>query len=173
MLAGAPYRPGDPELAGLRAQAQRLMKHYNTTTLDDAAERRVILDKMLGHFGEGSVIRTPFSVDYGAHIHVGRDVFLNYGVVILDVCEVHIGDATQIGPAVQIYAADHPRDAASRSAGLECGKPVSIGRNVWIGGGAIILPGVTVGDDAIVAAGAVVTRNVGAGTTVKGNPARP
>jgi maltose O-acetyltransferase len=99
-------------------------------------------------------------------------VFLNFNCVILDVVSVHIGDGTQIGPAVQIYTADHPRDAETRRSGLEFGRPVVIGKNVWIGGGAIILPGVTVGDDALIGAGSVVTRDVPAGATVVGNPAR-
>ena len=100
-------------------------------------------------------------------------MFLNFNCVILDVVEVSIGDRTQIGPAVQIYAADHPRDAETRREGLEFGRPVRIGSDVWIGGGAIILPGVTIGDGAVIGAGSVVTRDVGAGETVTGNPARP
>jgi maltose O-acetyltransferase len=100
-------------------------------------------------------------------------VFLNFNCIILDICEVEIGDQTQIGPGVQILAADHPRDPAERAAGLEFGRPVTIGRNVWIGGGAIILPGVTIGDDAVIGAGSVVTGDVAAGVTVLGNPARP
>ena len=100
-------------------------------------------------------------------------MFLNFNCVILDVVEVTIGDRTQIGPAVQIYAADHPRDAATRRSGVEFGRPVRIGADVWIGGGAIILPGVTVGDGAVIGAGSVVTRDVGNGQTVTGNPARP
>jgi maltose O-acetyltransferase len=100
-------------------------------------------------------------------------VFLNFNCVILDVVEVSIGDRTQIGPAVQIYAADHPRDAVTRRQGLEFGRPVRIGSDVWIGGGAIILPGVTIGDGAVIGAGSVVTRDVGAGVTVAGNPAGP
>jgi maltose O-acetyltransferase len=103
---------------------------------------------------------------------VGAGVFLNFNCVILDVVEVTIGDKTQIGPGVQILTADHPRDAASREAGLEFDQPIHIGRNVWIGGGAILLPGVTIGDDAVIGAGSVVTRNVAAGQTVYGNPAR-
>ena len=173
MIAGALYRAGDPDLARDRMRAQLLMKRYNATTLADAAERREILADLLGSLGEAGAIRTPFAVDYGYNIHLGRDVFLNFGCVLLDVCPIRIGDHTQIGPGVQIYAADHPRDPADRAAGLELGRPVSIGRNVWIGGHAIILPGVTVGDDAIIGAGSVVTRDVPAGATVAGNPARP
>src|SRR3954470_8233175 len=121
----------------------------------------------------GAVIRPPFFCDYGYNIRLGDDVFLNFNCVILDVVEVTIGDRTQIGPAVQIYAADHPRDSATRGTGLEFGRPVRIGRDVWIGGGAIILPGVTIGDGAVIGAGSVVTRDVAAGQTVAGTPARP
>ncbi|WP_316014374.1 sugar O-acetyltransferase [Roseobacter sp. HKCCA0434] len=173
MTSGALYDPGDPDLAADRARAQRLMARYNVTTLDDAAERRAILNELLGSLGPRGAIRTPFFVDYGYNIHVGEGVFLNYGCVLLDICRIEIGDGTQIGPGTQIYAADHPRDAAIRARGLENGKPVRIGRDVWIGGHAIILPGVTIGDGANIGAGSVVTRDVAAGATVAGNPARP
>jgi len=124
------------------------------------------------HVGADAVVRPPFFCDFGYNIRLGDGVFLNFNCVILDVVEVSIGDRTQIGPAVQIYAADHPRDAETRAKGLEFGRPVRIGRDVWIGGGAIILPGVTIGDGAVIGAGSVVTRDVGAGITVAGNPAR-
>lgn len=172
MRSGALYRAGDPDLAARRRRAQRLMKSYNATTLEDADTRREILGDLLGRIGEGSVLRAPIFVDYGENILIGRGVFLNYNCVLLDVCPIEIGDQTEIGPAVQIYAADHPRDPAVRAKGLECGKPVTIGQNVWIGGGAILLPGITVGDNAIIGAGSVVTRDVAPGQTVKGNPAR-
>jgi maltose O-acetyltransferase len=148
------------------------MKQYNGTTLEDAELRREILSGWLGGLGHDVVIRTPFSCDYGYNIILGDGVFLNYGCVLLDVCTIEIGAGTQIGPQVQIYAADHPRDPAVRRQGLENGRPVAVGRNVWIGGAAIILPGVTIGDDAIVGAGSVVTKPVPAGATVVGNPAR-
>ena len=172
MLAGHPYRPGDPELVTLRKQAQRLMRDYAGTVYGDDAERARILTALLGTWN-GAVIRPPFFVDYGVHIHFGRDVFVNYGGVFLDVCEIRIGDRTQIGPNVQILTPDHPRDAASRATGAEWGRPITVGADVWIGGGAILLPGVTVGDGAIIGAGAVVTRDVAPGATVVGNPARP
>ena len=172
MIAGGLYRPGDPELVADRARAQALMRDYNQTIVSDGALRRPILDKLLGGYGKGCALRAPIYVDYGYNIFLGADVFFNYGCVLLDVCPIRIGDKTQVGPMVQILTADHPRDAASRDAGLEFGRPVTIGRNVWIGGGALILPGVTVGDDAIIGAGAVVTRNVADGATVVGNPAR-
>jgi maltose O-acetyltransferase len=122
--------------------------------------------------GQGAEIRPPFFCDYGFNIRLGAGAFLNFNCVILDVVDVTIGDGTQIGPAVQIYAADHPRDPEQRRSGLELGRPVHIGRNVWIGGGAIILPGIRVGDDAVIGAGSVVTKDVPAGVTVRGNPAR-
>ena len=172
MIAGALYRAGDPDLVKRRQSAQAAMRAYNATVLGDA-ERGELLDRLLGHRGEGCAIRPPFHVDYGTNIRLGRDVFLNFGCVVLDVCPVTIGDGTQIGPYVQILTADHPRDPRIRAQGLECGRPVAIGRNVWIGGGALILPGVCVGDDAVIGAGAVVTRDVAAGTTVAGSPARP
>lgn len=118
------------------------------------------------------MIRPPFYCDYGYNISLGSNVFMNFNCVILDVCPVSIGDDCQIGPAVQIYAADHPLDPKVRRSGLESGRPVKIGNNVWIGGGAIILPGVTVGDNAVIGAGSVVTRDVPARATVVGNPAR-
>jgi maltose O-acetyltransferase len=124
------------------------------------------------HVGEGAEIRPPFHCDYGLNISLGAGVFLNFNCVILDVVAVSIGDKTQIGPSVHILAADHPRDATTRAAGLEFGRPIRIGCNVWIGGGAIILPGVSIGDDALIGAGSVVTRDIPAGAVAFGNPAR-
>lgn len=172
MLAGDLYDPGDAELVALRKAAQRRMRDYNATLYGEDAARAAILTAMLGSWN-GAVIRTPFHVDYGVHIHFAPGCFVNYGCVMLDVCEIRIGARTQIGPAVQLLTADHPRAAAARAAGLENGRPIVLGADVWIGGGAIVLPGVTVGDGAIVGAGAVVTRDVAAGSTVMGNPARP
>ncbi|WP_422073997.1 sugar O-acetyltransferase [Tranquillimonas rosea] len=172
MLSGALYRPGDPELAAMRARAQDLMRRYNSTIVGEAEARDPILAELFGALGPGSAVRAPVYVDYGCHIEIGADCFFNFGCVMLDVCPIRIGDNVQVGPNVQLLAADHPRDAESRDAGLENGRPVTIGRNVWIGAAALILPGVTVGDDAIVGAGAVVTRDVHAGARVAGNPAR-
>ena len=172
MLAGELYRPGDPEIQADQAAAKSWMVRYNAALGASAAERRALLRELLPKVGDGAVIRPPFHCDFGYNIRLGRDVFLNFNCVILDVAAVTIGAGTQIGPAVQIYAADHPRDPAIRKTGAEFGRPVSIGQNVWIGGGAIILPGVRIGDDAVVGAGAVVTRDVPHGATVLGNPAR-
>jgi maltose O-acetyltransferase len=172
MLAGELYRP-DAELAADQAAAKAWMIRYNAAMASPASERHAMLCERLGHVGKDAVVRPPFFCDYGTNIRLGDGVFLNFNCVILDVVEVTIGDRTQIGPAVQIYAADHPRDAETRRAGLEFGRPVKIGSDVWIGGGAIILPGVTIGDGAVIGAGSVVTRDVAAGMTVAGNPARP
>ena len=172
MLAGELYRPNDPEIIADQAATKTWLVRYNAALAASPDSRRALLAERFGAVGEGVVIRPPFHCDFGFNIRLGREVFLNFDCVILDVVEVAIGDGTQIGPAVQIYAADHPRDAETRRAGLEFGRPVAIGRNCWIGGGAIILPGVTIGDDAVVGAGAVVTRDVPPGATVVGNPAR-
>ncbi len=171
MLAGDLYDAGDPELVADRAAAAAWMLRYNAAA-GGAAERLALLRERFAEAGDGCEVRPVFACDYGFNIRLGSGVFLNFNCVILDVVTVSIGDGTQIGPNVQIYAADHPRDPAVRRTGLECGRPVRIGRNVWIGGGAIILPGVTIGDDAIVGAGGVVTRDVPDGVTVTGNPAR-
>lgn len=172
MIAGELYRPGDPELVADRKRAQTLMAEYNATTYATPG-RGEILARLLGACGPGVAVRAPFHVDYGFNISLGADVFLNYGCVFLDVCPITVGEKSQIGPYVQVLTADHPRDAPTRDAGLEFGRPVAIGRNAWIGGGALLLPGVSVGDDAVIGAGAVVTRDVAPGQTVAGNPARP
>lgn len=171
MLAGELYRPSDPELQAEMAATQAWLSEFNAAAAS-VAERRELLKTSLGHVGEHVEVRPPFFCDYGFNIRIGDRVFLNFNCVILDVVAVTIGEGAQIGPAVQIYTADHPRDGARRRLGLEFGRPVTIGRNAWIGGGAIILPGVTIGEDAVVGAGAVVTRDVARGATVAGNPAR-
>jgi maltose O-acetyltransferase len=172
MLAGELYRPADPEIRADMAATRVWLVRYNESANKSPAERRKLLAERLAAVGEGTVIRPPFYCDYGFNIRLGTDVFLNFNCIILDVVEVTIGDGVQIGPAVQIYSADHPRDPSQRRNGLEFGRPVRIGRNVWVGGGAIILPGVSIGADAVVGAGSIVTHDVPAGATVFGNPAR-
>jgi len=171
MLAGELYNAQDPVLTADRLHAAALLHKYNSTP-DHPATHPPLLTEILASCGEHSAIRPPFFCDYGYNIHLGSGVFLNFNCVLLDVNTIEIGDRTQIGPAVQIYAADHPRDPEARRSNLECGKPVRIGRNVWIGGGSIILPGITIGDDAIIGAGSVVTHDIPSGITVIGNPAR-
>jgi maltose O-acetyltransferase len=172
MLAGELYDASDAEIQDDLAAAQAWLVRYNAALALSAGERRQLLLERFAAAGEGSVVRPPFHCDYGFNISLGADVFLNFNCVILDVVPVAIGDRTQIGPGVQILTADHPRGVAEREAGLEFGRPIHVGRNVWIGGGALILPGVRVGDHAIIGAGSVVTRDVPSGATVMGNPAR-
>ena len=172
MLAGDLYHAGDPALAAARAAAAAWMQRYNAASAATSAERHALLQAMLGEAGPAAAIRPPFHCDYGFNIRLGAEAFLNFSCVILDVTAVTIGDRTQIGPAVQIYTADHPRDPAVRRSGAEFGRPVHIGADVWIGGGAIILPGVSIGDGAVIGGGSVVTRDVPPGAMARGNPAR-
>ncbi|BCA53893.1 nodulation protein L [Nitrospira sp. KM1] len=172
MLAGRLYRAEGPEIASDQLRADRLLRAYNTTGADQTEQRLTILKELLGSIGQGVILRPPFFCDYGYNISLGTGIFANFGCVFLDVARIDIGDDCQIGPNVQILTADHPRDPALRRERLESGRPICIGRNVWIGGGAIILPGVTVGDDAIIGAGSVVTRDIAPGVTVMGNPAK-
>jgi maltose O-acetyltransferase len=144
---------------------------FNALGQDDA-KRYGLMVQRFASVGEHALIRPPFFCDFGYNIALGAGAFLNYNCIILDVEAVSIGEGTAIGPGVQILASDHPRDPALRRQKVRFGRPVTIGANVWIGGGAIILPGITIGDDAIVGAGSVVTRDVAAGVTVVGNPAR-
>ena len=172
MLAGELYHATGEELEADARRVAEWMDRYNASIARTRQEYQTLLREMLDEVGDGAYVRPPFHCDYGYNISLGAGVFLNFNCVILDVVAVTIGDRTQIGPGVQILTADHPRDLATRETGLEFGRPIHIGRNVWIGGGALILPGVTIGDDAIVGAGSVVTRDVPAGATVMGNPAR-
>jgi maltose O-acetyltransferase len=172
MRAGELYDASAPELRAAAATTQRWLARYNAALAASAETRRRLLRERLAAVGEGAVIRPPFYCDYGSNIRLGAGVFLNFNCVILDVVTVTIGDGTKIGPGVQIVTADHPRDPAERAAGLEFGRPVAIGCNVWIGAGAIILPGVAIGDDALIGAGSVVTRDIPAGAIAYGNPAR-
>lgn len=172
MLAGALYDPADPEIQADQAATREWLVRYNASLGAPLAERWRLLAERFAAVGEGAVVRPPFYCDYGYNISIGAGAFLNFNCVVLDVCEVVIGEKTQIGPAVQLIAADHPRDEATRDAGLEFAKPVRIGRNVWIGAGAIVLPGVGIGDGAIIGAGSIVTRDVPAGAIAVGSPAR-
>ena len=172
MLAGEFYHANDAELEADRSAAAAWMVRYNAALSASDADRRALLRELLAEAGDGAIIRPPFYCDYGYNIWIGPDVFLNFNCVVLDVVPVTVGARTQIGPAVQIYTADHPRDPSVRRTGAEFGRPIRIGQDVWIGGGAIILPGVTIGDNAVIGAGSVVTRDVPAGSTARGNPAR-
>src|SRR5690242_13955234 len=173
MLAGDLYAASDAELQAELAATERWLARFNAALSAPIETRRAILAERLAVVGRGAIVRPPFYCDYGSNIRLGDDVFINYNCVFLDVVGIVIGDRTQIGPGVHIYAADHPRDPEVRRRGLEFGQPVKVGSDVWIGGGAIILPGVSIADRAIIGAGSVVTKDVAAGMTVAGNPARP
>ncbi len=172
MLAGDLYIADDPELARENLRAMALMEKFNASPAEDPVQRRRLLEDLLGSFGEGSEIRPPLYCDYGYQIHIGARTFVNFGLMALDVARIVIGDDVQIGPNVQLLTPTHPADAELRRAKWEAAKPITIGDNVWLGGGAIVLPGVTVGENAIVGAGSVVTKDVPPNTIVAGNPAR-
>jgi maltose O-acetyltransferase len=138
MLAGEFYHANDPQLEGDRRAASEWMVRYNAVLGASDADRRALLRELLAEVGDGAVIRPPFYCDYGYNIRLGPDVFFNFNCVVLDVVAVTVGARTQIGPAVQIYTADHPRDPSVRQTGAEFGRPIRIGQDVWIGGGAII-----------------------------------
>jgi maltose O-acetyltransferase len=171
MLAGELYDALDSELVTRRARARDLCQALNATHERDTDQRRAILRQLLGAGGDTVWMQPPFYCDYGENIHLGERVFFNFNCVVLDVCPVTIGDFTLFGPAVQIYTPLHPLNAAARR-GKEYGKPVIIGADVWVGGGAIILPGVSVGPRAVIGAGSVVTRDIPADVFAAGNPCR-
>lgn len=170
MLAGELYGASDPELVRERLRCRSLLHAFNAHP--DEGRRLAVLRELLGAIGDRTSVQPPFACDYGYNIAIGNDVYVNFNVVILDCAAVTIGDGTQIAPGVQLLAADHPRDPEVRRSLLELARPVSIGTNVWIGAAAIVCPGVSVGDDSIIGAGSVVTRDVPAGVVAAGNPCR-
>ncbi len=168
MLAGERYDPRDPALVAARSRARALCLALDAAA--DAPARQALLDELLGD-AAGAWVESPFRCDYGSHIRLAPGVFLNFGCIVLDVCAVTIGAHTLLGPGVQILTPLHPVEARERR-GREYGRPVAIGADVWIGGGALILAGVTVGDGAVIGAGSVVTRDVPPGVLAVGNPCR-
>jgi len=171
MLAGELYDPGDPELTLARERARDLCRALNDTRASQHAERRRIAQELFGTGGDSVHVEPPFHCDYGSNIHLGARVFFNFGCVVLDVCEVRIGEHTLLGPGVQLLTPLHPMDAPSRRV-REFGKPILIGADVWIGGGALVLAGVHIGSRSVIGAGSVVVRDVPAAKVVAGNPAR-
>lgn len=169
MLAGELYRASDEELSREHNLAQRILWEFNNSPEENRSE---ILKTLFGRTGENFCVKPNFRCDYGYNIHVGENFFANYDCVILDVCKVTIGDNCMLAPRVCIYTATHPLDAEIRISGLEYGKPVTIGNNVWIGGNAVIVPGVNIGNNVVVAAGAVVVKDVPNNVVVGGNPAK-
>ena len=172
MLSGELYLADDPELRADAVRCDALLARFNATRATDVDERRRILTDLLGELGEGTVIRPPLFIDYGYQTSVGSGTFINYNCVILDVGRVRIGADVQIGPNVQILTPTHPIDPEQRRSGLEAAKPITIEDNVWLGGGAIVLAGVTIGRDTVVGAAAVVTKDLPPGVVAVGNPAR-
>jgi len=171
MLAGELYDPLDAELVQARERARDLCQDLNLTRERDGDARRSILKQLFGQGGESVWLQPPFYCDYGKNIWLGERVFFNFNCVVLDVCPVRIGNFTMFGPAVQIYAATHPMNAELRRR-QEFGKPIEIGSDVWVGGGAIICPGVRIGSKSVIGAGSVVTRDVPDGVFAAGNPCR-
>ena len=172
MLSGGLYSAADPELFRLRQEARRLTRLYNQTAEDQPEERRRLLEALLGGVGENAFLEPPFRCDYGGNITVGRDFYANYDCIILDVCPVTIGDRVLFGPRVGLYGAGHPLDPEVRAGGLENGGPITIGDDVWLGGGVVVLPGVTLGAAAVLAAGAMGTRAIPSGVLAAGVPCR-
>ena len=172
MLRGELYLADDPELQADHARAQELLERYNATRNAEQDERDRLLRQLLGAVGDGVIVKPPFRCDYGSYISIGAATFVNYDCVMLDVAPILIGAACQIATCVQLLTATHPVDPEPRRQGWESGAPITLGDNVWLGGGAIVCPGVTIGDDSVVGAGAVVTRDVAAGVVAAGNPAR-
>ncbi|MDM4018115.1 sugar O-acetyltransferase [Roseiconus lacunae] len=171
MVAGEPYDPEDAELRAARLLARETCHRLNASEPSDDALRRRLLASLFAEGGDTVWLEPPFRCDYGTNIYLGNRVYFNFDCVILDVCDVRIGDFAFFGPGVHIYAASHPL-AAQQRRDFEFGKPVTVGNDVWIGGRAILCPGVTIGDRSVVGAGAVVTKDVPDGVLVAGNPAR-
>jgi len=172
MLAGELYRAADPELLAERVEARRLMRLFNATREDEPDRRADLLAQLFGRVGPTVEVEPPFYCDYGKYIFAGDRLYANYGCVILDVNEVRIGANAYLGPYVQIYAAHHPVDPATRRSGVELATPVHIGDNVWLGGGVIVCPGVTIGHNVTVGAGSVVTNDLPDNVVAAGNPCR-
>ena len=172
MLAGELYIADDPQLTEESHRAANLTRQYNASAVEDHDKRERLLGELLGSVGEGTVIRPPFRCDYGYQIHIGDRTFANWGLVALDVGRIDIGHDVQIGPNVQLLTATHPLDPELRRAKWEGAEPISIGDNVWLGGGVIVCPGVSIGENTVVGAGAVVVENLPAGVLAVGNPAR-
>ncbi len=172
MVSGRPYLASDPEVAAAHRRARLLLERFNATTSDEEDLRSRLLGELLARFGQDSDIRPPFFCDYGTQVSVGARTFANFGLVALDPAPVVIGDDVQIGPNVQLLTATHPIDPEPRRAKWESAGPITIGDNVWLGGGVIVLADVTIGPDTVVGAGSVVTRDLPAGVVAVGSPAR-
>ena len=173
MLAGDLYIADDPENARIAKRAMRLCHEYHRAVIvDDEGEALALLGQLLGSLGEGAWIRPPLTVDYGENIHVGARTFINNKLTALDVARITIGEDCQTGPNVQLLTPTHPVEPQPRRDKLEAAEPISLGDNVWLGGGVIVCPGVTIGDNSVIGAGSVVTHSLPANVIAVGNPAR-
>ena len=172
MLRGELYHGSDPMLVGMRLRCRQQLQRFHAVDPAHEEVRRRIVQGLFGNIGPGFLIEPRFMCDYGLHIFAGARLYLNFNCIILDCARVDLGDDVFCGPNVQLYTATHPLDSRLRSTGAESARPISIGSRVWIGGGAIVLPGVRIGDDTTIGAGSVVTRDVPAGVLAAGNPAR-
>lgn len=173
MISGQMYNASDPELTAMRARVRDLLTELNSTAQDTKTSGRLDLcSKIFGTVAGQLWLQPPFYCDYGRNILIGNNVFINFNCIFLDVAPITIGEAVKIGPNVQLYTATHPLNWQQRREGQEYGKPITIGNDVWIGGGAIICPGVTVGEKSVIGAGTVVTKNVPAGVVIAGNPGK-
>ena len=172
MLQGELYDASDPELAEGRVRARRLTQRFVALDPGHTGAITAVLHDLLGSVGEGAWVEAPLFCDYGTQVCLGERAFVNAGCYFLDAAAITLGDDAQLGPGVQLLTSDHPRDAAQRASGLESALPITIGARAWLGGGVIVLPGVRIGEDAIIGAGSVVTRDVAPGVTAAGNPCR-
>lgn len=172
MLACDWYVADDPDNARIAAHARKELAAYERALAEGSPEAESHLRSAVPHLGPGAVLLPPVRVDYGEHLHVGEGTFANYGLTALDVAEIRIGAFCQIGPNVQLLTPVHPLEPAARRAGLESADPITIGDNVWLGGGVTVCPGVTIGDDCVIGAGSVVTRDIPPRSLAVGSPAR-
>lgn len=172
MLAGELYLASDPELTKLRDRARQITRAYNSTIETERDMRRTLMNRLLGQMPPKIEIEPPFRCDYGTNIYIGQNFYANFGCIMLDCAEIRIGENVLLAPNVQLYAAHHPLDRETRLSGAELASPITIGDNVWIGGGVIVLPGVTIGNNTTIGAGSVVTRDIPANVVATGNPCR-
>jgi maltose O-acetyltransferase len=172
MLAGELYVADDPELAADARRAVLLMERFNASSAANPELRERLLRELLGHVGDGVVVRPPFYCDYGYHVRIGARTFVNYHAVMLDVAPIVIGADVQVATNVQLLTPSHPVEPVPRRDKWEFARPITIGDNVWLGGGVIVLGGVSIGENTVVGAGAVVTRDLPANVIAVGNPAR-
>ncbi|WP_337251583.1 sugar O-acetyltransferase [Maribacter halichondriae] len=172
MTQGLPYDPFDKELIAGRLRARRLVKEISEIPMDKEKQRRHLFKELLGSTGKGFYVENPFICDYGYNIHWGENSYANFGCIILDAAPVHIGKNVMLAPAVKIFTATHPLEYEARNSGIESAKPVVIGDNVWIGGGAILNPGVSIGNNSVIGSGSVVTKDIPENVVAAGNPCK-